>query len=208
MKEVEEFVRQYFIDNDIPLKLRGDIDTVKMSCYGHVIAKCSHNTPTNFAKKWFIKKPKTVRIYTYILSKTNKKYCPKCSKIKDIEYFAFSSHEQDNLQAGCKSCAKEYRDLNKEAMSEYSKQHYLNNKPAYRAKDAKYRASKLNRTPSWANLEKIKEFYLNCPKGYHVDHIIPLQGETISGLHVENNLQYLPASENLSKGNKWPIEQS
>jgi hypothetical protein len=61
-----------------------------------------------------------------------------------------------------------------------------------------------NATPKWANLDKIKEIYMNCPKGYHVDHIIPLQGVGICGLHVENNLQYLPAIENIRKGNRLP----
>ena len=67
---------------------------------------------------------------------------------------------------------------------------------------AKYRSAKLQRTPSWTDLEKIKEIYKNCPKGYHVDHIIPLQGETVSGFHIPENLQYLTASENSSKGNR------
>jgi hypothetical protein len=67
---------------------------------------------------------------------------------------------------------------------------------------AKRRSSLRQRTPLWANLEAIKQFYLNCPDGYHVDHIIPLRGKTVSGLHVLNNLQYLPASENMRKFNK------
>lgn len=61
------------------------------------------------------------------------------------------------------------------------------------------------RTPAWADLEAIKAFYVNCPAGYHVDHIIPLQGRRVSGLHVQDNLQYLAAIDNLVKGNKFDI---
>jgi hypothetical protein len=70
------------------------------------------------------------------------------------------------------------------------------------ALSAKRRAAKLQRTPAWADLKAIRQFYLNCPKGYHVDHIVPLQGDNVSGFHVLNNLQYLTKSENCSKGNK------
>tara|TARA_R110002153_G_scaffold238949_1_gene393371 strand:- start:6 stop:539 length:534 start_codon:yes stop_codon:yes gene_type:complete len=73
---------------------------------------------------------------------------------------------------------------------------------------AKRRAAKLQRTPAWADLEAIKQFYLNCPKGYHVDHDVPLQGVNVSGLHVLNNLVYLTAEDNLKKSNKWPHNYS
>jgi hypothetical protein len=57
--------------------------------------------------------------------------------------------------------------------------------------------------PKWANKDKIREIYRNCPDGYHVDHIVPLKGKTVWGLHVEHNLQYLTASENQKKHNKF-----
>ena len=74
-----------------------------------------------------------------------------------------------------------------------------------RLKSALDRAARLQRLPSWADLDKIKDFYLSCPEGYHVDHIIPLRGKLVSGLHVLENLQYLPAKENMSKGNTYSI---
>ena len=64
------------------------------------------------------------------------------------------------------------------------------------------RSVKLRAIPKWSDLNKIKEIYKNCPKGYHVDHIIPLQGKNVCGLHIENNLQYLTAEQNIAKGNK------
>ncbi len=72
-----------------------------------------------------------------------------------------------------------------------------------RAAKAKRRAALLQRTPLWANLEEIKRIYQKCPKGMVVDHIIPLQGKKISGLHVASNLQYLTVSENSRKWNKY-----
>lgn len=78
---------------------------------------------------------------------------------------------------------------------------------------AKRNAAKMRRTPAWANLDAIKGFYAAAQRmtqetgiQYHVDHIIPLQGRLVSGLHVENNLQILPGSENVRKHNRYEVE--
>lgn len=74
-----------------------------------------------------------------------------------------------------------------------------------RANTARQRARRMCRVPAWADHEVIKFFYECCPKGFHVDHIIPLQGELISGLHVETNLQWLPAADNIRKANSFVV---
>jgi len=76
-----------------------------------------------------------------------------------------------------------------------------------RSYKAKRRAAKLQATPAWADLKKIEEIYLNCPPGHHIDHIFPLISPIMCGLHVESNLQILPAKENISKGNRVSLEQ-
>lgn len=63
-------------------------------------------------------------------------------------------------------------------------------------------AIKRGATPKWADLSAIQQFYKFCPKGYEVDHIIPINGKMVCGLHILENLQYLPAQENLRKSNK------
>lgn len=73
---------------------------------------------------------------------------------------------------------------------------------------AKHRAKLLNAIPMWADLTAIERLYADAAaSGMHVDHIYPLQGITVCGLHVANNLRLLSPLENLKKGNRIP-EQS
>ena len=97
--------------------------------------------------------------------------------------------------------------LRSKVISEKNYKHGKVNTPEYRSMQARQSHMKRKlRTPSWANKEKIKQFYMNKPEGHHVDHIIPLQGKYVSGLHVSENLQYLPAQENLLKNNIYEVQ--
>lgn len=60
------------------------------------------------------------------------------------------------------------------------------------------------RTPTWANREAIDAIYAEAQRtNMTVDHIVPLRGKTVSGLHVEHNLQLLSREENARKGNRF-----
>jgi len=124
--------------------------------------------------------------------------------------------------------AKEWRDTNKDqqvaaiqAWRLANKDHYKNyfvkyakaNRGKMNAKWMQREAAKKCRTPSWLDAQMKQQIeveyslaawcteVMNEP--YHVDHIVPLQGKTVSGLHVPWNLQVIPAKLNQQKSNRF-----
>jgi hypothetical protein len=108
-----------------------------------------------------------------------------------------------------------YKEIKKDELRAYRKNYKSQNKEKINANNSRRRASKLSRTPIWLceeHKKQIVEIYKIAKQKtqqdneiYHVDHIVPLQGETVSGLHVPWNLQVIHGKQNISKSNKiWP----
>lgn len=170
---------------DSPLSFNKFLDTISKEEYSLTELGMNATTQSRFVHKVFPDKPKTGKICFFIFKKFGLKHCPACYHIYDRSSFHSNKSRADGLGIYCITC---FNMQVKDMRREYT---------AYR------KANKLDRTPSWANLTKIKEIYAKCPEGYHVDHIVPLQGELVSGLHVEYNLQYLTAEDNIKKSNNF-----
>jgi hypothetical protein len=111
----------------------------------------------------------------------------------------------------------EQKAAKKEKQKAYNRDYHADpkNRPAIRAKGARRRCAKLQRIPCWVSKEdrkRVRALYakalqISVETGipHHVDHIIPLRGKKVSGLHVLDNLQIIPAQENLAKSASFAI---
>lgn len=100
----------------------------------------------------------------------------------------------------------------KEKAKETNKKWKQENLGKVNADTAKRRNAKMQRTPAWLTqddywmIEQAYELSALRTKMFgftwHVDHVLPLQGKYVSGLHVPTNLQVIPWRDNVSKGNK------
>lgn len=107
---------------------------------------------------------------------------------------------------------QKWRDENRDKVHKAQKRYYDSHTLQMICKARKREADELQAMPVWADQKKIKIIYAvarwldkNCIHGgkYHVDHVVPLKGKNVCGLHVHNNLQILEAGENMKKHNKW-----
>jgi hypothetical protein len=123
---------------------------------------------------------------------------------------------------------KEWRSANQDSIINYRKDYKINfpdrvsdtnrrsKKKNYKnvyANNAKRRAYRIQRLPKWVSayeLKQIESLYSQARRlsqclgiSFHVDHTVPLKGNTVSGLHTLNNLQIIPGQVNLKKWNKF-----
>ena len=136
---------------------------------------------------------------------------------------------QENLEKS-RGYGHKYKSKNRQLISVRNKEYVLNNpkkrkqtmheyrqrtKPLQASYTRKRQAAKMNRTPAWlTDFDKLK---IKCiysiaamltrenKEEWTVDHIIPLQGKLVSGLHVPSNLQVMRGSENYAKINKFEV---
>lgn len=132
--------------------------------------------------------------------------CTQCGMNEPLSMFRPRAHCKGGYSKTCSDC---YDVKSKSA--EYKK----NNKATTNAATRKRQAAKISRTPKW--LSEFDHLKMKClyqvaamrtrESGYawHVDHIVPLQGRKVSGMHVPWNLQVIPADKNVSKGNRFDV---
>ena len=159
------------------------------------------------------------------------KKCSKCKDNKPITDFYKKSRGKFGVGCVCKPCKKvqnkRYHTEEKERVSINKKKYYLDNRKEIlksRSEWGKSNPDKVNeisarkrKRKGKANLKslstlkqsQIREIYRKCREyremgfNFQVDHIVPLNGKNVSGLHVPWNLQIVTAEYNLKKGNKY-----
>lgn len=138
--------------------------------------------------------------------RTSDRTCLECAKERGSDWI---NNNRDKKNAS----TKKWREKNPELRADYGRKWRSENPDKNRAKAARRRAARVLRTPSWLSefdKARIRSKYEEAERltretgiAHHVDHVIPLNGEFVSGLHVPDNLQVLTEFANLSKGNRF-----
>ena len=126
----------------------------------------------------------------------------------DAEY---RKNNREKFIAGIAAWSKK----NPEKAKQYAKKTKEKNRGRINADTVARRLAKAHRTPVWLTEDDkwlLKEAYNLAVLRtkmfgftWHVDHIIPLQGEVVSGLHVPDNIQVIPWIENVRKANTFEV---
>ena len=145
--------------------------------------------------------------------------CKSCAAVVAMKHYEDNKESQlakkkiyrrDHKDA-IRSQVKQYQQINKEKLTTQKKHYQQTNPHIYAANNARRRSLKIQATPVWVDHETMSGIYYlatlfnRTGLALHVDHIVPLNSDTVCGLHCEANLQLLSASDNKSKGNRhWP----
>lgn len=165
---------------------------------------CSQVNPQAYEN--FVKDHRYADGYQNRCKVCQKKYDSKRFDKKREEILQQSKFYYDSNQEQVKARHAEWRETHKRYAAEYGKLYRQLNPGKELEKSRRYQLAKMNAAPKWLTKEQIQEMqeiYTTCPEGYEVDHIVPIQGKNVKGLHVPWNLQHLPSSKNRNKSNKY-----
>ena len=133
------------------------------------------------------------------------KMCNKCGIEKNRD--EFYKKPGNKLHTQCRPCLLTLNNnrakANPSTRSEITKRYRQKNRGKVNSYIASYRAGLKTATVPWSEKQDIADMYAKCPEGFQVDHIIPLNNDSVCGLHVMANLQYLTAEDNNRKSNQW-----
>jgi hypothetical protein len=143
----------------------------------------------------------------YQRNRKKTKYALNPQKYRDL---ARLDRAKPGAKARHAAVSKAWVERNRDRTKAAARRWYQRNLDHARLKLVISQASRRRRNVPWANQEAIAAFYakaalLTRTTGlkHVVDHIIPLRGRTVSGLHVEANLRVVGRFDNARKANKW-----
>lgn len=138
----------------------------------------------------------------------------KCYLRKREQYLERDRENQQKNKDRYYARQKRWREENKDHVKLRASNYQKNNKEVTKRISEKRSKALKERTPAWSDIETInlyKQTRASLSKAtgldYQVDHIIPLQGDTVSGLHVPENLQIITARKNRGKHLKYSQDQ-
>lgn len=171
----------------------------------------------------------------YVKDKKTGRLSASCKVCHNQKVMEWQNDNRDKVRGYIRKCCKRAYDNNPEKYKEKSrlkraanperareivnrsyKKIYDNNRPRERARHNMYYSKRREAKPKWlTSIQKamLQEFYdiasarqMQTGIKYHVDHILPINGENSCGLHVPWNLQILTEAENCAKKNRIGVE--
>lgn len=188
---VSEYSKQHYLKNR---------DAVLERCKARQVEK--KDEIRRYSAEWYERNKE--RVLANSFEYRNRPEIKERERIRQKEYYEARSQD---IQKRRKEAMTDER---RQRLDRYSKEYYAKNAEYYTEKTIRRRRKLDKATPPWADLDAIRKIYRYASRitkttgiEHHVDHIIPINGKKVSGLHVESNLRVIPATENRTKSNRF-----